>query len=188
MQYTSYIIIAIIVPLVLKFLRQSRPALRNNQGFNVMKYPKAYINLGKYSFVFILVMAIIFLLDIVLDFSWTENPQTLVDFVVPIGVMIVMMVISISLILQNRHFLMYDDEKIIFRGIFGKVVEMSWKDINRVTFSKQMLEFFIHDKNNKIYVHKHLSGFNMFVEKLKSKVDLLIINKALANLDETRGR
>lgn len=42
MQYISYMLIAILVPVVLKSLGKSKSSAINNEGFKVMKLSKGY--------------------------------------------------------------------------------------------------------------------------------------------------
>lgn len=153
-----------------------------------MKVSEGYVVLGKWAFAILTLIYLTFLLDTVFDFSWTKNPTNLADWMIPNIGFLIFIALSVYLIAYDKYMVLYNDKKIIFHGIFGQIKEINWKDITKVTFFKQGLRFYIYDKDNKIHVDKHTSGFVAFVEKLKSNVEAKITEKALVDLSETAGR
>lgn len=126
--------------------------------------------------------------DTIHDSSSVKDSGDLASYLIPNFIFLGLMGISAVLVAYGKYTVLYNDTKIIFRGLLGKVIEINWKDIIKVSFSKVGLQFYISDKDNRIYVHKHLSGFNSFTEQLKSTVGSSLIQKALIDLEGTEGR
>lgn len=188
MYHASDSLIETLVSTVLGLLALSKPTQTHEGEFNVMQFPPGNTLVGKIMLVVWSLVYIIFLLDTIFDFSWTGNPTTLGDYLGLNIFFLVAISFSVILIAYGKYVVMFNEKKIIFHGLFGKVKEIYWKDIVHVSFSKVALQFYLSDKSNKIYVHKHLSGFNLFTEQLKSSVDTTVIQKALIDLKESGNR
>lgn len=187
MEFIAYILIPIIVGFALRRLKKEPPPLVDTQGFYIMKLNKVFESIAWLGIIFFGLIYLIFILDMIFNFSWTKDPVSLGDILVPNLVsLFIIFVNSILMLLTKKYKVMLNETKIVFYGITGKVVEMHWKDIQKVTYSNKMSQFYLRDKTNRIYIDRNLSGFQRFVDTLKSKVNSDLTKSALETLSNSK--
>lgn len=185
----TYILIGVTIGIFFALTDKSfTEAKINIDGMKVMCPSKGYEALSWIVSVFFTIIGLLFAFGYQLNIPKFPKPEMSDG----IGIMMMLVAIytmAVYLILYERNSrTMYNDIKIISRNIFGKTKELAWKDIVNVTFSKSSLGFYIKTKEHKISVHKHLSGFNDFTNKVKTILEPELTKQALVDLSETDGR
>ncbi len=170
MTYLSYILILVVISLVLAYVPK-RTVTEEKEGFTMMSMSQSYVTLGRSCLLVFSIIYIVFLLDTIFDFSWTTNTQTGMNALISHIEFFIAMGLSIGFIYYGKYKIWYNDTKIIFQGISGKIIEMNWADVLKVTFSQSASQFYIYDNDHKIYVHTYLSGLDTFIHMMMSKVD-----------------
>lgn len=180
----KYFFIAIVISIILTLLNAYKKPLITQDGTRIMHPKKGYARIGLATVIFFGVLYIFFMLDYLFDIQGTHQFQNTGDWLVPNIVFLALTGLGLWLILYEKKYkVSFDENKIIFQGITGSQKTMLWKDINKVTFNKIAMQFYLFDNNQKVYVHKHLAGFRDFVEMLKSQLNPKLTEQALFDLE-----
>lgn len=184
----SNFLIIVVVGFMMRWLSKPSLAESDSKGRKVMRPVKGYKLIAWFGFWFITIITLLFTLAFFYEIPGVQRPE-LYDIIVGIVVSTVFYIACIWLILYERKTkITFDDTQIVCQEIFGKPKEVSWGDIVKVTFSKPALQFYIETKNQKIAIHKHMSGFGEFRDKLKNSVDPGLTRQAFLDLDQIKGR
>lgn len=168
---TSGIIFAVVIVLMKHLTSSSKKQpILNGEGVMVLRMNKNYSIFGYMNIAISAMIGIIPCLGLVETIGDTFIILCLVLFFIGSGTLLV-------LVSRNTKVEIYD-EKIRYYGITGKVKEIQWEDIRKVTFGKTSLELSLITMYEKIKIHMHMVGFLSFIELMKKKIDYSLYEEA----------
>ncbi len=178
MNYLTTIIVIIVVTFLMRYLltfAKKQPAT-NEDGSMVLKYPGFMAVIGYTAIGFGVLIGIITVFQIV-PTTGNEVVPYLVSFFVVLGLPLVL--------IGTFTRITVTDQKVQLTGITGKVKEIRWEEINKVTF-RWTAELILHSEHAKVKLNMILIGFNSLVETMKQKLDPALYEKALQEWEKAQ--
>ncbi len=152
-------------------------------GWKVLELSNIYRILGEIAFF----MTFILIIGLNLDFFYFHWDKTLTSVLWPNICSSFLCMPFLYLILIGKNYrVIFNDETIIFTGMFGKKHVMKWSEIEKIEFSKRTFQFYLYSKNTKIPVANQLIGIKHFIETVKAKFPEKMYEKALADREKSR--
>lgn len=168
--------IFVLVILLMRYLMSSsnKEITANDDGVLVFKMNKVYGIIGVLGIIIAGIIGIIASLGTV---------KTIVDFLMVLFLVLLFICLCFPLILVSRNQkIVASDERILFYSMTGKPKEILWKDINKVKFNKVSLELKLITSSTSIKLHRHLVGFNKFIELMEKNINKEIYSDAMITL------
>jgi hypothetical protein len=89
----------------------------------------------------------------------------------------------------KRYFVEISDDKIICQSWTGKRREILWSDIIATDFKNiASMELVLKTKNDKVAIYMFIEGFNLVLDKVKSKLSPEVYEKAFTKLEKLKER
>ena len=90
---------------------------------------------------------------------------------------------------SKRHNICVSDEKIVCQNIFGKAVEIFWKDVTYLDFNRfGSMTLVLRTNNKKVSINFFMIGFDLFLDIMRKKLDLKLIDKFSNKMEILKSR
>lgn len=173
MEFVIKIIIIAIVTIFMKYLysKSKKKLKRNIDGTIILKLSKAIEIIGIVAIIVSIIIAVI---------ATMGSVKTKEDLYCVLALIAFFIVLGVPLILIYRNYRVeVTNEKLIYSNMFGKIVEFSWYDLDKITFHQASQEFHLKSGNKKITVYLYVVGLQDFLQIVKEKVNESIYLEAL---------